>query len=556
MKYIFFPLIILRIPAVILAFTGLSAAAFPRSGGSAREATVTGRVTCGDSPLSGVSVSDGYTVTATDADGFYRLASRKKNGYVFLTIPSGYEVASDGSLPAFWASLSEAPGRPERHDFRLTRVDNDRHILLAVTDIHLANLYNDKEQYCITFLPDVRRLVERQKKYKIYTLCLGDMSFDLFWYSHRYDIADYRQTLRVAGYPTPVFHAIGNHDHDGAVVFSDSTDFVAAGKYRKALGPTWYSFNLGRIHYVVLDNIVYKNEPGGKKGDGIAGQRNYEIRITPEQLAWLRQDLARVSDKTAPVVVAMHAPFYRTKGISDEVIASRYSEELAACFDGFSEVHYLDGHTHSNNTCRPPGRPNLIEHNIAAVCGSWWKTGSRGRPNLCPDGSPAGYGVFTADGKRLSWYYRSTGHEPEYQFRTFDMNEVRRYCRSSAAWTTFLEHYPERIDFRRLGDNRVYIHVWGWEPAWKLVVTEGGKRLATERVATEDPLSVLLYDLPETVGKGVYPERFASSLKKHIFSVEASGPATTLVIRVTDAFGKVYKERMKRPKAFDDDRMY
>ena len=32
--------------------------------------------------------------------------------------------------------------------------------------------------------------------------------------------------------------------------------------------------------------------------------------------------------------------------------------------------------------------------------------------------------------------------------------------------------------------------------------------------------------------------------------VDASGPATTLEIEVTDSFGKVYRETMTRPKAF------
>lgn len=46
---------------------------------------------------------------------------------------------------------------------------------------------------------------------------------------------------------------------------------------KAALGPTYYSFNLGRIHYIVLDDMVYK------------GSNAYDTRIDDRQMEWLRQ---------------------------------------------------------------------------------------------------------------------------------------------------------------------------------------------------------------------------------------------------------------------------
>ena len=56
----------------------------------------------------------------------------------------------------------------------------------------------------------------------------------------------------------PVYGVIGNHDHD----LKKYTDREATENYRNHFGPTYYAFDMGRTHYVVLDDIVYH---GAKK---------------------------------------------------------------------------------------------------------------------------------------------------------------------------------------------------------------------------------------------------------------------------------------------------
>lgn len=515
-------------------------------------ATVKGVVYAGAEPLAGVTVSDGVEVTTTDRAGRYWLHSAKKNGSVFISIPSGYEVATQWSAPLFWAPLKAAHNVVEQHNFELTQVDNENYILLAVTDIHLSNQYNDLEQFCTTFLPSVQKIIDHANGRRVYTLNTGDMSFDIYWYSHNYAIESYKKTLNIVNYPTPIFHATGNHDNDGATPCSDSTDFVASERYRQSVGPTYYSFNIGQVHYVVLDNIIYLNEPGGKKSAGIVGKRNYIRRVTPEQLAWLKKDLALVKDKTAPVIVGMHAAAYRYRNLTSEVISwfsePAYSEELTACFEDFDDVHYISGHTHANNTTYV--NDHLIEHNLGAVCGSWWISGAHHYQNLCPDGSPNGYGVFRIDGRKMEWSYNSIDGGAERQFRAFDMNEVRRYYVESEELSKFLEHYPLRRDFRKIEDNVVYLNVWNWAPDWKISVTENGRELAVVRERTEDPLYTISHELTKIKMAGRYAASFGECLQNHLFVVKASSPTSTLEIKVTDRFGKVYTEQMVRPKAF------
>ena len=110
---------------------------------AAKGATIYGVVECDGTPLEGVAVSDGYSIIKTDKKGVYNLTSDKRNGTVFITIPSGYEAYTEGAdvVPQFWAHLTAEPTTAERHDFSLRKVDNDNHVIVAVTDIHLANLF-------------------------------------------------------------------------------------------------------------------------------------------------------------------------------------------------------------------------------------------------------------------------------------------------------------------------------------------------------------------------------------------------------------------------------
>lgn len=59
--------------------------------------TVYGKVLCEGVGVPDVVVSDGCEVVRTDADGVYQMASQKRHGYVFISVPSGYEVPSSAT---------------------------------------------------------------------------------------------------------------------------------------------------------------------------------------------------------------------------------------------------------------------------------------------------------------------------------------------------------------------------------------------------------------------------------------------------------------------------
>ncbi|MBQ7194142.1 MAG: calcineurin-like phosphoesterase C-terminal domain-containing protein [Bacteroidales bacterium] len=546
------------------------------SGRTPKGTNVYGQVLCDGAPMKGVVVSDGVELTMTDGKGFYYLKSDKREGSVFVSIPSCTEVDTECGMPRFWQPLSGDKASVERHDFQLRKVDNSKFALLAVSDIHLANVHDDMRQFRDIFMPRLREEVAKytEKGIPVYCINGGDTSYDRYWYEYLYTIRDVPGTLRDVDFPVPMFHIMGNHDNDGAVFGVGDVDFAAAQAYRETMGPTRYSFNIGKAHFIVLDNIVYRNDEGRiDTYEGIAGRRNYETYLREDALEWLKKDLATVTDKSCPVVVGMHAPAFAYKdGTPSSPIYSRFRREVyspddmlnefSALFKGFSQVHLITGHTHKNKPCHGaddtskfPYIANIIDHNITGVCGVWWMTECYGGLSFAEDSAPSGFETFTFDGDDVRWYFVSNDDGAQQQFRVFDMNSVRDYWRTDGEVRVFMKHYPDKSDFSCLEDDLVCVHVWAWESGWSISVTENGKPLAVEECTLENPQFTINYLIPKTLWEDNEPTRFPSKYAKpqknrNFFFVHASGPDTTLEVKVTDCFGNEWTQTVTRPKPF------
>ena len=560
---------ILLLTVFVLSFITSSAQSTFTSNLAARakgNANIYGVVECDGKPVEGVAVSDGYTIVLTDRKGQYCFRSAKRNGNVFITIPSGYEAVRDGNdvVPQFWAELCCDIDSTERHDFALKAVDNDRHVIVAVADIHIANHHNDMSNFRDIFIPKLNKELEKYHNAGIpaYTFCLGDSTHDLYWYDYLYDIGDFRSTLEEIRYPTPLFNTLGNHDHDGATPCDENTDFNAAAKYRKAFGPTYYSVNIGKIHYIMLDNMKYVNTPGGKIAKGIVGTRNCKTELSAEQLEWLKKDLELVTDKNTPIVIGVHSPIYRYRNGMDGEINNALSEPggslLTDLLQPFPNVHVISGHAHRNRTTygrddsSKPEIANIIEHNIVAVSGSLWYSSGFGEPMLGSLGEPAGCKIFTIDNTRIEWYFSPTQLPSSEQFRCFDMNTVREYFKNNGEVRVFIDHFPGRTDYAGWDtDNSVMINVWDWANDWKIKVTENGKELDVKRCKAENPQMLIGLDIPNSLWNQDFDsKKNKRKLHPHMFHVIASGPDTTIEVTVTDCFGNEYKQTMVRPKLF------
>lgn len=514
--------------------------------------TVFGLVSSEEGPVANVVVSDGTEVTVTDDKGIYELKSAKKWGYVFISVPSGYEVAAEGVFPQFYQTLKGAADVVEQKDFKLTKVDGqDRYKLFLLGDMHLANRTNDAAQFT-QFTTDLNAYMAQHSGQKMYALTLGDMTWDLYWYKNNYALPQYRETINRQVKNLQIYHTMGNHDND----FMTTSDYDAAVKYVDCIGPTFYSFNIGQVHYVVMDNIDCSAYDG-------TDSHNYVKKLSNEQLKWLAKDLAYV-DKSTPLIVAMHAQIYKptSTGFAFDHDSAN-TEALLAALDGY-EVHFVTGHMHKVYNITPDddvvkGR-DIHEHNSGAICASWWWSG-----NLTPgvhvsiDGAPGGYAIWDIDGTDFAWLYKSTGWPEEYQFRSYDLNNVSFSMDDvpnipsnvliQLAYKKYVNAYPEN------SDNEVLIKIWNWNSNWELsVVDERGKTLEYTSVWAYDPLHIAALSVPRFNNSGITSTpSFVTESATNFFKVKADDADVDLTITVKDEFGHTWTEEMQRPKAFSTD---
>uniref|UniRef100_UPI003FEFBB12 calcineurin-like phosphoesterase C-terminal domain-containing protein n=1 Tax=Alistipes shahii TaxID=328814 RepID=UPI003FEFBB12 len=516
--------------------------------------TVYGIVSSAGVGVENVVVSDGAEVTVTNEKGIYQLKSAKKWGYVFISVPSGYEVPSVGVLPQFHRALKNSADVVERADFKLEKVDGqDSYKIFMLGDMHLANRTGDLGQFA-QFTSDLTDYMTRHKGEKMYALTLGDMTWDLYWYSNSYYFPQYLNTVNSQIKNLQIFHTMGNHDND----FQTRSDYDAAVKYVDQICPTYYSFNIGKVHYVVMDDIDCSSYDGSTS-------RNYVKSLSAEQLDWLAKDLSHV-DKTTPVVVAMHAQvFYPTtsgfKIDHDQVNTLRLFDIL----DGYT-VRFVTGHTHKLFNVTPDAPivdgHNFREYNSGSVCASWWWSG-----NLTPgihigtDGTPGGYGIWDVTGTDFQCLYKSTGWPEEYQFRSYDLNNVHFSMADvplmpsdisasvKNAYMQYVNAYPQN------NDNEVLINIWNWNSDWTLsVVDEKRKTLPYTEVWAYDPLHIAALSVKRFNNAGLKSTpSFITDKFTHFFKVKADDADTDLVITVKDEFGNEWTENMQRPKAFSTD---
>lgn len=452
-----------------------------------------GRVHAGGQGLAGVAVTDGLTVTLTDSKGNYAIDSNATTEFVHVSVPRGYAFPQEKGIARFYRRKEVARGR-FRADFELVKLpqDDTKHNFILWADPQMISKA-DAEEFKATAVPDTQQLIA---SYGPQTLFHGIGCGDLVW-DHFELFDDYQQGVATTG--IPFFQVIGNHDMD----LTARTDEGSSATFRQRFGPTYYSFNRGEIHYVVLDDVFF-----------IGAAKKYIGYLTELQLAWLEQDLAHVKPGST-VVVSLHIPPYTRQHLRDKqkeesmggVVSNR--KELYRLLQPF-KVHILSGHTHFNEVLQTAD--NVTEHVHGTVCGAWW-TGP-----ICTDGTPGGYGVYEVNGPEIKWYYKSIGKARDHQFRVYPKGVL-----------------PDR-------PNAVLVNVWNWDPSWKVVcIEDDARRTPMQQHTGHDPLSVQLHAGAQLPAKHKWVE---PTTTEHLFVAEVGAQTRQVRIEVTDRFGQVYTDTL------------
>ncbi|GAB3196992.1 hypothetical protein ABID22_002197 [Pontibacter aydingkolensis] len=456
--------------------------------------TLSGKVYANGKGVAGVAVTDGINVVLTDASGKYEFESNATAEFVYISIPRGYEFNNEKSITRFYKKIESIKGR-FKADFDLKKLaqDDTKHNFVVWADPQIIS-EADAVQLKQESAPDLKQLVGSYPKDTLFHgIGCGDLVWDKFEL-----FEDYQEALAITG--VPFFQVIGNHDMN----LDARTDEGSAEKFKELFGPTYYSFNRGDIHYVVLDDVFF-----------IGTAKKYIGYLTERQLAWLEQDLAIVKPGST-VVVNVHIPVYTKQHIRNKdkeesiggVVSNR--KELYRILKPY-KAHIMSGHTHFNE--KIVDNENIVEHVHGTVCGAWW-TGP-----ICYDGTPSGYGVYEVNGSDVQWYYKSTGLPKEHQLRIYPAGAVAEK--------------PEHVA----------ANVWNWDPEWKVEWLEDGKPMGEmQRETAKDPLSIELHEGAAKPAKHKWVEPL---LTDHMFFAKPSAAASSITVVATDRFGKIYKEELK-----------
>ena len=267
------------------------------------DANSNGKRDAGERGLGGVAVSDGREVVASGADGAYRLSLAPESSVVFVSLPDGRACPG-----GFWRPISDSNAGASAVDFGLTAESSGA----SLTFIHASDTH-----LCEKSLPRIRRLreiVEQQKP--AFVLITGDLVRDALRVGEEEASSYYAMVVaELRQFPVPVFTVPGNHELFGIERYASkvSQDHPLYGRkmYRHYLGPEYYSFTRGGVHFVGVDSVDFDD-------------MWYYGHVDAAQLAWLEKDLAQVP-APVPVVTFNHIPF----ATSVDVL-NGYSEEMPA----------------------------------------------------------------------------------------------------------------------------------------------------------------------------------------------------------------------------------
>jgi len=264
-------------------------------GGAAYRADVTGVVfedsngngvrDPGERGIPNVVVSNQDTVVATDASGAFRMAGRG-TGVVFVSTPNEYRAVG-----AFWRDASAAAPL----SFGLARLPAANELVFVhASDTHISAASLARTQR-------LRALVDSLKPNLL--LITGDLVRDALRVPEAEATGYYQMFMREeSAFKTPVFTVPGNHENFGierdTSHVSISHPLYGRAMYHHFLGPDYYSFTRGGVHFIGLNTVDIDDQ-------------HYYGHVDSLQLAWLERDLALVPP-TMPVVTFDHIPFFST----------------------------------------------------------------------------------------------------------------------------------------------------------------------------------------------------------------------------------------------------
>lgn len=462
---------------------------------AAQNILVKGKVSTQFEPVPNVAITDGRSFVFTDVNGEYQIEATTDQKFVYYVLPAGYHSPVDKGIPIFYKPI-DSTRKIQEANFNIykSEVSQHKHKFLLMADPQILDW---KEfDYLDSVITETKSTIDSfNTSEPVYAICAGDIVFDKLNYFERYKEV-------ISSLEIPFYHVIGNHDLDYNLRSNENSDL----SFSKSLGPSYYSFNIGKIHYVVLKNVFY-----------YGFSYRYIGYIDENQLNWLEEDLSLVQPGST-VVVSLHIPTIYGEREKAPDFASEMSNSLmnrTALYQILSpfNVHILAGHSHKQwNT---EIKPNLFEHVHAAVSGAWWQG------EICTDGTPLGYTVYEVEGDSLSWYFKAVNLSDSEQFKLYGIGED--------------DENPEHF----------IVNVFNYDSKWKVQWYENEVFMGQlQPFWGKDLLAEKLYQ----VGQNKKHSWLGAGFTKHLFKGKPSRKGSKIRVEVIDRFGTVFNKELTQDK--------
>lgn len=355
-----------------------------------------GKLDNGEAGIPGVWISNQRDFVQSDNNGFYEI-EKLENKLVYVVKPATYSVKD------YYCPINETV----KNFALIPKQKKDTFEILVVGDPQMRI-----EQTLYAFQEDI--VTEMLNYNPEFSIILGDIADnDLTMYAAAKNIVN---TL-----PYAVFPVLGNHDVNYRVASADQEADV----FQQWWGPDYYTFNEGDVHFVVLNNILYKgwDMNNNRQGDYFGG-------ISDIQYEWLKKDLSLLQ-KEQLVVLCMHIPLLERYTYPAEI------RRIFSLLEQHNHILALSGHLHTIENYFFDAKtewkyPQTFQNiTVGAACGGWWcgPMDERGLPvSTCTDGSPNGYFKFSFIGNKYSYDFIPANHRVDFQMRiVYDENKELLY---------------------------------------------------------------------------------------------------------------------------------
>jgi hypothetical protein len=326
----------------------------------------------------GVSVTDGYTVVKTDRNGQFSIVPDPSAVFLYLTRPSGHDVVGHWYKPLS-AKVNYRIKPAER--------DENEYTFIHVTDTHVSR--NRRSLVGLSqFVKEANTLTPRPR----FVVNSGDL-LDLnkaLLSKPASGHADFRNYVGIMNHlKMPHYNVAGDHTDSSYRLEEFPRGDHRCGKalYWEYLGPHFFSFEYGKIHFVSVDFGYHL----GKRKILVNGKNlDYPTnRVQPMHVKWLKQDMGHRSRGTFVVTTAEadlenHCPDFLE-------MARQHDVRMQLVGD----IHVL-AHKKRPVPYRAGG----------ALAGCWWNPRTN---QLCPDLMPQGYLVYRVRGEMLDQFYKGLG---------------------------------------------------------------------------------------------------------------------------------------------------